>query len=384
MSLNREQIVDIVSASVEALTEQLREQLRGLTRQFEELTPRVETYEPVTVSRFSRGNSLDLVKSLPEFKGESQTYPAWRDAAHFAMEYYTEGTENFYIAMGIFRNKITGAANAKLSSFNTILNFKAIISRLDQVYADKRSLQSLENELSILRQGTLSITEFYDKIDQQLTLIVNKNKMSYSTNVEVITVLNERARENALRVFISGLRRPLSDILFSAKPSDLPTALATAQELEADQRRQEFARIFATGDLMKTARTQRRDLNHPSTSHPAYKLRPSGAKYDGNKNSKTEQPTPMDVDPGSSMFRRPTAHMAVQQNIQQPQTVFNNKRVFEGSGRTAPVQKAQRINHIAADETLEEYEDDVNSIDEYSQHGDLDVEVAYEELNFLE
>lgn len=381
MSLTREQIVDLVTASVEALTLNLQQQITGITQQFERLNPQVETYEPVTVGRFVRGNSLDLVKSLPDFSGESQAYPAWRDAAHFAMEYYTENTESYYIAMGIFRNKITGTANAKLSSFNTVLNFKAIISRLDQVYADKRSLQSLENELSILRQGTISIIDFYDKVDQQLTLIINKNKMSYSNNPEVVAVVNERARENALRVFISGLRHPLSDILFSAKPNDLPTALATAQELEADQKRQEFAKIYATGDLLKSVRSQRRDPIHPSTSHPAYRMRPFLTRTDGNRNHRTEQPIPMDIDQGSTIFRRPTAHTSGQRP--QPQI---SKRRYEDSGRTAPAQKAQRVNYIESEDALGNCEDDIDSI--FDLEEDLTTEAEYEttleELNFLD
>lgn len=377
--MSKEQIVDIVSASVEALTTGLRDQIRELTQQFQNMTPRVETYEPVTVNRIRRGSSLDLIKSLPEFKGESGTYPAWREAAHFAMEYYTEGTENFYIAMGIFRNKITGAANAKLSSYNTVLNFSAIISRLDQVYADKRSLQSLENEISILRQGTLSIVEFYDKVDQHLTLIINKNKMSYSNSEDIIAVLNERARDNALRVFISGLRHPLSDIMFSAKPSDLPTALATAQDLEANQRRQEFAKIYATGDLLKTNRAQRKDSGYPSASHPAYRPRHSSTKQDVNKSAKMEQASPMEVDPGSSVFRRTTAY-----DKNRPSQLTINKRKYEDSGKIAPEAKTHRVNYIESD-GLSDYEDDNDSLFESElSSATKEDDLTIEELNFLE
>lgn len=224
----RDEVLSLVSAGVEALTEDLKRQIASLTQQFANLTTqKVETYEPVKLG-VCRGSSLDLIKSLPEFRGDMQSYPAWRDAAHFAIGYYTEGSENYYIAVGILRNKITGTANDKLSSFNTVLNFRAIIARLDQSFADKRSLQVLENELSILRQGKLSISDFYDAVDKHLTLIINKNKMSYPENEDIANALNERARDNGLRVFISGLRKPLSDILFSAKPCDLPTALATA------------------------------------------------------------------------------------------------------------------------------------------------------------
>lgn len=97
-------------------------------------------------------------------------------------------------------------------------------------------------------QDNLSISDYYDKVDKQLTLIINKQIMSNNGNRETIDALNERARENALRVFISGLRRPMCDILFSARPNDLPSALAEAQELETSRMRHNFARAFAVGN----------------------------------------------------------------------------------------------------------------------------------------
>ena len=91
------------------------------------------------------------------------------------------------------------------------LNYKDILSRLDQTYADVRPLHVLENELSILRQENLSLTEFYDAVDRQLTLIINKLIMTYNGKDEIVLALNDRTRENALRVFISRLRKPWSD-----------------------------------------------------------------------------------------------------------------------------------------------------------------------------
>ncbi len=67
--------------------------------------------------------------------------------------------------------------------------------------------------MSILRQGDLSITDHYDTVDKHLTLIINK-QMTLGENNEITEALNERARENALRIFIFGLRRPLCSILF--------------------------------------------------------------------------------------------------------------------------------------------------------------------------
>lgn len=379
----RDEVLSLVSAGVEALTEDLKKQIASLTQQFANLTTqKVETYEPVKLG-VCRGSSLDLIKSLPEFRGDMQSYPAWRDAAHFAIGYYTEGSENYYIAVGILRNKITGTANDKLSSFNTVLNFRAIIARLDQSFADKRSLQVLENELSILRQGKLSISDFYDAVDKHLTLIINKNRMSYPENEDIANALNERARDNGLRVFISGLRKPLSDILFSAKPCDLPTALATAQELESDQRRQEFAKIFAEGSISQTYRAQQKSNITPIT-HPAYKRTTREQNKNGNRGQQ-QDPVPMDVDPGSSMFRRQT--MFTGDQTQQAQFSGNSaaKRDREtGSGRSAPAPKQHRVNHITTDPPEEEEEDEVGSVEQFAQYEDDEEEQIVEELNFLD
>jgi len=57
--------------------------------------------------------------------------------------------------------------------------------------------------------------------------------------------LCDKFREDALRVFISGLKRSLTDVLFSAKPKDMPTALALPQEVESNHERYIYARTFA-------------------------------------------------------------------------------------------------------------------------------------------
>jgi len=90
-----------------------------------------------------------------------------------------DGSSKHHQAVLIIRNRIKGAANPVLSSFNTVLNFDAIISRLDFTYSDKRPLHLLERELSILRQGSMSIVQFYEEVEKKLTLIVNKTTMTH-------------------------------------------------------------------------------------------------------------------------------------------------------------------------------------------------------------
>ena len=101
----------------------------------------------------------------------------------------------------------------------------------------------IEQELSTLRQGNKSVIQFYDEIEQKLTLLTNKVTMTYNT--EVVQVINEKYRPDALRVFISGLKKALCNIIFSSRPNNLPAALALAQEVESNHERYVFATAFA-------------------------------------------------------------------------------------------------------------------------------------------
>jgi len=124
--------------------------------------------------------------------------------------------------------------DALMSSFGTILNFDAIIDRLDFTYSDKQQMHVIEQEMGTLRKGNLTLLQYYD-VEKKLTLLTNKATMSYETSEA--RILCDKFRDDALRVFISGLRRSLSDVLFSAKPKDMPTALALAQEVESNHER---------------------------------------------------------------------------------------------------------------------------------------------------
>lgn len=386
-----EHVQEIVRAATAHYNGVVNQKLDELAARLNELKPPVtEPYKAVIIDPTvdSGDAKLDLIKSLPEFDGNPANYPAWRAATKFAMEYYPENSEKYYVATGILRNKVTSSANATLSAFNTVLNFKAILARLDQTFADKRPLHVLENELSILRQDNLNINEFYDLVDKQLTLIINKQIMSFHGQDDLVAALSERARENALRVFISGLRRPLCDILFSAQPRDLPSALATAQELEINHKRSNFARAFATGNF--TSRISR----------------PKPFPINENK------PIPMDIDKSlinhrpinqsnnisfhrNNRYQQRDNHMQnnfPQRNLQNYNT--NNQYPNANTGAIpkrsrdistslqSPLYKQQRINHMPdVNSNASNYSD---SEDNQSEISDVIDDIPDDQLNFLE
>ena len=110
---------------------------------------------------------------------------------------------------------------------NTVLNFKVIIERLEFTYVVLTGqVYLIEQELSTLGHGSLTVIEFYDKVERKLTLLSTKTLMTYEGYLA--NSINEKYRTDALCILISGLRKPLCDILFSTRPIDLPTALALA------------------------------------------------------------------------------------------------------------------------------------------------------------
>lgn len=308
--------------------------------------PVVEEHLPTTInSTIKCEASLDVVKSIPEFFGDKEkgydNYVSWRQAAHNAYKVYEgyEGSSKHYEAVTILRNKIRGPADATLTSFNTVLNFRAIIARLDFSYADKRPIHLVEQELGTLRQGNLSVQHYYDEIEKLLTLLTNKTTMSYD-DPKVVNSLNEKYRADALRVFISGLKRSLSDTLFSARPKNLPSALALAEELEANRERYIFASNFSANKSVDTKDEDRK--NRKINSVNSEKLH----SHDFRRKNPNYVVVP----------EPPVERMEVDPTVQGSKRISTVRRPFkrENSAERNSDRRRQRINHLGVESDEEE------------------------------
>lgn len=393
-TMNADQVKALLDAAISAATEAQRtefiKKVDELTRKIESLTTRnvtVEKYEEAKIlDTINCSESLDVVKSIPDFEGKLETYVSWRQAAHTAYKVFAkyDGSSKHYQAVAIIRNKIKGSADAVLSSFNTVLNFSAIIARLDSTYADKRPIHLIEQELSTLRQGSYTVSAFYDLVEQKLSLLTNKTMMSYED--EIALTINDKYRRDALRVFISGLRKPLCDILFAARTTDLPSALALAQEVESNHERYVFATAFAnrTDGRQKQDSRQRSD-NAESQIDASRQKNPYYKKYRNKEDTpvgRQDQTEPMDVDPSSSRFR--TRNFDRKQNNENSNGRYNFKRHPESDRTTGP--KIQRVNHIALegsaaqDEVPSEYQ---SAADTEAQDCDDEDSESTQFINFL-
>jgi len=140
----------------------LKEEIVNLRSQLSHKIKSVEDYQIEIIDpNIKCETSYEIIKSVREYKGDEDKYVSWRESAEIAMGQYARGSERFFAALSIFRIKITGMANDALTHNGTVLNFDAIMARLDFVFSDKRPIHIIEQELSVLSQGKLSIMDYY-------------------------------------------------------------------------------------------------------------------------------------------------------------------------------------------------------------------------------
>lgn len=358
-----QQIVESAVAGALAAQQAIFEtKLIQMDKKIENLTvsaPVAAVYEEATVdSTIKCEAGLDGVKSVPEFPGGKAKYLSFRQAAQSSMKVFSgfEGSFKYHDALVIIRNKITGPANDLLTSHKTPLNFKAIIARLDWRYVDKKPLHILENEISLFRQGTLTVDEYYDKVELKLNEIINKVLMTYDGSFAEKLVI--KYREDALRVFISGLKRSLSDIIHPAQPKDLPSALALAEEIESNRERYAFAANYSrqveNKDVNKDVPPPRHSTG-PSRRDPL--LPRANPRYVATSSPPQPPAEPMDVDPSMrAQFSRRTNNSNNYRNKQ----AINNIAIQENEEENIAYATALQRSFDSEDEDEEEFTDDVN------------------------
>uniref|UniRef100_W8BTR9 Retrovirus-related Gag polyprotein from transposon gypsy n=1 Tax=Ceratitis capitata TaxID=7213 RepID=W8BTR9_CERCA len=350
-SMNMDVVSRLIAASTASLRtelEQVRLQLRNLSSNNNVTEYSVESID----STIHCDESLDVIKSLPEFKGKINNYVSWREAANNSMSLYTRGSKKYFAALTILRNKLSQDANDILTNHGTVLNFDAILSRLDFAYADKRPCHIIEQEMSILRQGSRTLIEFYNEANKKLTLLTKKTIMTHGTNSAITNELNIKNRDTALRTFITGLNSPLDEILFTLAPKDLPNALAKAQELYLNQMRAQFAFHFSRNSQMINSRgpSQGNQRAHNFQNNLRYPIRtPQINEVTQNR------PEPMDVDQSLQILNKPSPRRTNQSQVRvnrgNYQTNYQPNNVPKRGNDSAqisfqPQQKVQRINNL--------------------------------------
>jgi len=189
------QVSDLIAHIVNNELNPLRNEIVSLKAQLNQNIKKVEDFQVgATDPNIKCETSFEIIKSVREFKGEEDKYVSWRESAEIATGQYARGSERFFSALSILRNKITGTANYALTYNGTVLNFDAIMARLDFDFSDKRPIHLIEQDLGVLSQGKLSIMEYYGLVNKKLTLLINKSIMTYGRNKPLTAEMNENTK----------------------------------------------------------------------------------------------------------------------------------------------------------------------------------------------
>lgn len=176
----------------------------------------------------------DCVRDLQVFDGNPIQYISWIHSVESILkDYEIVRSKPIYRAiLQHIRQKIRGPADTALISYNIFdESWEKIKSCLSLHYADKRDVQTLEYELSVMRQKNSTLDEFYARVNHQLSLIINKLKTDNFSR-ETIEALISCYRNRALDVFIRGINGDASRMLTIQKPRTLPEAYTSCLEFQ--------------------------------------------------------------------------------------------------------------------------------------------------------
>jgi len=98
-------------------------------------------------------------------------------------------------------------------------------------FADKRDVGTLEYELTQMTQGNQKVEDFYLRINNHVSLIMNKIK-SMNNSTEITNAFLAGQRDKALNAFIRGLNGDASRLLIISKPADVHEAYSICLELQ--------------------------------------------------------------------------------------------------------------------------------------------------------
>lgn len=167
----------------------------------------------------------DAVKDLPKYDGNRHTLFEFIENVNDILEVCDEisGVPCTRILLRAIRNKIIGEANEVLNMYGTPLNWDSIRENLISHYADKRSEINLIRDLHTIQQNNSTLEEYYSKIIDLQSTMVNHCKINESNSV-VIGTKTGLFKEMCLATFLAGLKEPLGSMVRAMQPDDITEA----------------------------------------------------------------------------------------------------------------------------------------------------------------
>lgn len=170
------------------------------------------------------------IRELPSFDGNPVKLHAFIRAVENLLPFLDTMKDTPFeeVWLQSIRAKITGDADQVLEIHGTPLKWNEIKANLIAYYNDKRDSVTLTRELFQLQQ-TGSIEEFYGSVQNVLSLLINHTNIS-TTNANLRADRTKTHQENALQVFLAGLREPIGGNVRARQPKKLKEAFDACVE----------------------------------------------------------------------------------------------------------------------------------------------------------
>lgn len=390
------------------VSETMQEQARGIVQNI--INPAVQNEQDQIIEPQHRAQLgeldrvPDVVRCLREFSGQPGEFSSWRKSVERILDIYKNlrGTAKYFGILSVVRNKIVGHADAILESYNTPLNWESISRCLTLHYADKRDVSTLEYQLTSLIQGTESVQEFYQKVYNHLSLILNKISCM-DIGQESLHLLTQTYRDKALDTFIRGLKGDLPRLLAMKEPTDLPKALHLCLKLENQNYRTNYAQNIKSKQNFRPVPPRNNHVVTPNRFYPElahipppprpqrpsdqfHRQQPVQTYRNNNYQNQGAYPkyTQYNNPPPRPFVQKPPEPMDIDQSIRTHNINYMNKPVNNGLyGKRPPPQhpearKQARNFHLQAEANNATEKQDIDDIDRYLNQVQVEDE-AYEQ-----
>lgn len=187
----------------------------------------------------------DLIKMVPEFNGNSRNLPRWLESVEEKLaeskRFLPQNEINRVLPvwLGVIRDKITEKANDALSASHTPLDWNLMKTTLIEYFGDRTDLSTLISRLTTLKQGSQSVTEFY-QICKSLLAEINANIMLNNRAAAEARAIMGTYETLMVNAFVDGLHDATSDLTRSTRPQTLAAAHQVASEHEAAIKRRKL------------------------------------------------------------------------------------------------------------------------------------------------
>lgn len=233
--------------------------------------------------------------------------------------------------ISIIRDKIVDEASEALVARHTALEWDEIKKVLSEYFGDKRDLCTLVTQISYMKQGTKTITEFYNDCRALLSDIIAKLLLDQETK-PCVKILSKSYEDMILNSFVDGLIEPYSTLTRTSRPTTLLMAYQGAlDQYNATQRRKE--------KFYKPPVVPQKPINRPSpptTNYQNYRYPPIAQQ--------TQRPFMQGASRPPIPYNRDTQFPSNQMNAS-----FNNRLQMQNSNSQNAPQRLLALPNIKQD-----------------------------------